>query len=126
LSAFFILPLGGFFKSLAQHIGRRYVVICVIIATSFRAGVLSIFIRSYCYRLNIPHVTFRHSSDPFYTPEPDCCHELMGHMPLFADASFAQFSQVNDFSFSTQHQMSIMPLFADTSFLRPVQSGKCF
>jgi phenylalanine-4-hydroxylase len=35
----------------------------------------------------------RHHSKPGYTPEPDIVHEAMGHIPMFTNEAFADYSQ---------------------------------
>jgi phenylalanine-4-hydroxylase len=52
------------------------------------------FLSFLSYRTMLCTQYIRHHSEPAYTPEPDIVHEAIGHIPMFTNPNFADYSQL--------------------------------
>jgi len=51
------------------------------------------FISAFAHKVFFSTQYIRHHLQPFYTPEPDIIHELIGHVPLLLNNKFSNFLQ---------------------------------
>ncbi len=49
------------------------------------------FLNALAFRTFCSTQYIRHGSVPFYTPEPDVVHEILGHVPMFLNKDYADF-----------------------------------
>jgi phenylalanine-4-hydroxylase len=47
------------------------------------------FLNSFAFKLFCSTQYLRNVKNPDYTPEPDIVHEIVGHVPMFADPDVA-------------------------------------